>query len=136
MEGPGFESRLRQETLLQDVQTGSEANRLSGALWAAVKRPAHEFDHLPPCSAGVKSVWIYAATPPIRLHGMGREKFAFLLFLIFLTFRCVFNQQVFLIFSSFALLLLLFIFLSQFEHTRHPPSCVQSCRAVELDSLF
>jgi hypothetical protein len=37
-------------------------------------------------------------------------------FLHVINFRCGFNQYVFLTFSSFALLLLCSIFLSQFEH--------------------
>jgi len=86
VEVPGLESRWRQEIPLLDVQTGCAANPVGGALWAEVKRPAHEFDHLPPCSAEVKNEWSYAATPPICLHGTGRDKFAFFaMFLIFLT---------------------------------------------------
>jgi hypothetical protein len=65
--------------LFQNVQTGSGINPVGGALWAELKRPGHEFDHLTPCIAEVKNEWSYAAVPPVCLHGVGREKFAFLL---------------------------------------------------------
>jgi hypothetical protein len=75
-EGSEFEPWYGQEIyLLNVVQTGSVAQPASypmgtGALSSAVQRPRHEADHSTPTSAEVKKMWIYASTPPIRLHGM------------------------------------------------------------------
>lgn len=66
--GKRFLSSLRRPDRLCGQPSGGET------VWAEVKRPACEVDHLPACSAKVKIEWRYAATPPIRLHGMGREK--------------------------------------------------------------
>jgi len=52
----------RDSFLLSDVQIGYATNQVVGALWAEVKRPANEFDHLPPGSAEAKNAWMYAAT--------------------------------------------------------------------------
>jgi hypothetical protein len=35
-----------------------------------VQLPGHEADHIPPSSAGVKNMWSYISTPPIRLPGL------------------------------------------------------------------
>jgi hypothetical protein len=35
-----------------------------------VKWPQREADHSLPSSAGVKNVWSYTCTPPIRFHGV------------------------------------------------------------------
>jgi len=35
-------------------------------------------NHSPPSSTEVKNEWSYTSTPPICLHGMDREKFAFI----------------------------------------------------------
>jgi hypothetical protein len=40
------------------------------ALSPEVKRPGRKADHSPPLSAESKNAWIYATTPPIRLHGV------------------------------------------------------------------
>jgi hypothetical protein len=46
-----------------------------------VKRPRREVYHLPLSSAKVKNEWSSTGTP-IWLHGMGRDNFTFVLFLI------------------------------------------------------
>jgi hypothetical protein len=40
-----------------------------------IKRLGREVDHSPTPNAGVKNAWSYTATPPISLHGMGRENY-------------------------------------------------------------
>jgi hypothetical protein len=45
-----------------------------------VKRPGREVNHSPPSSAEVKNEWSYTSTPPICLHCVDRENFAFLIF--------------------------------------------------------
>jgi len=42
-----------------------------------VKRLERKVDHLPPSSAEVNNEWRYTPTPPIRLHGVERNKFMF-----------------------------------------------------------
>jgi hypothetical protein len=42
-------------------------------------RPGHIVDHPPPSSTIVKNVWSNTSAPPIRLHGVDKGKFAFIL---------------------------------------------------------
>jgi hypothetical protein len=42
-----------------------------------VKRPRREVDHSSPPRAEVKNEWSYTFAPPICLHGVDRDNFAF-----------------------------------------------------------
>jgi hypothetical protein len=37
--------------------------------------PDHEADHVTPPNTDVKNVWKYTSTPPVRLHGFGRDNY-------------------------------------------------------------
>jgi hypothetical protein len=60
---------------LRNVQTESEAFAaicpMGYYLW--VKRPGHEFDHMPPSTAGVTNEWSCTSLSPIWHHGVDRE---------------------------------------------------------------
>ena len=42
-----------------------------------VRRQRREGNNSPLLTAEVKNEWIYTATPPVRLHGTGRDNFTF-----------------------------------------------------------
>jgi len=65
------------------TQIGSGAHPASysmgrGVLSRGAKHPGCDFDHSPPCSYEVKNEWRYISSPPMRFHGVGREKLNFL----------------------------------------------------------
>ena len=49
-----------------------------------VNQPGREVDHSTPSGVEVKKEWSYTSTPPIHLHGVDKENFAFNYFLLFL----------------------------------------------------
>jgi hypothetical protein len=65
--------------LLKNVQTGYGAQPASSSMstglffFLGVKRPGHEFDHIPPSAAEVKNEWSYTSAPPVYLHGVDRD---------------------------------------------------------------
>jgi hypothetical protein len=42
-----------------------------------VKGPERELHHSHPCTDEVKNEWSYTSTPPVRLHGVDRDKYNF-----------------------------------------------------------
>ena len=42
-----------------------------------VEWPGREFDHATPSSAEDKNEWMYASTPPVRLHSIDPDKFMY-----------------------------------------------------------
>jgi hypothetical protein len=67
---PGSDSRQAQGLFLVVTASrpalGPNQPPSSGYLWifAGVKLPGSETDHLPPSGTEVKNVWIYTSTPP------------------------------------------------------------------------
>jgi hypothetical protein len=47
-----------------------------------VKRPRQEVDHSPSSNAEVKNVWCFTALPPMRLPGVKRETFIFVVYIV------------------------------------------------------
>jgi hypothetical protein len=45
-----------------------------------VKRPERKVNHSRLSSAEVKNDWSHTSSPPIRIHGVDRDNFAFILF--------------------------------------------------------
>ena len=74
----------------QNVHTASTAHQASysvgtGVHFRGVKWPGREVNHSSPPSAEVKSEWSYASIPSIRLHGVGRDNFCFIIIVAFIT---------------------------------------------------
>jgi hypothetical protein len=44
-----------------------------------VTRPVREVDYAPPPNTEVKNEWSYTSTPTVRLHGVGRDNFTFMI---------------------------------------------------------
>jgi hypothetical protein len=63
LDDPGMECRH-----VQNVQIGSGNHQPPIQCVPGIKRPGHEADHSPPCSAEVKNEWRYTSTPPIVLY--------------------------------------------------------------------
>jgi hypothetical protein len=75
-------SRGKRFSLLRNVHTGSESPSLlrNGyrRSFRGSKRPGHDVDHSSPYNVEVKNEWSCTSTPPIRLHGVDRDSFTFL----------------------------------------------------------
>jgi hypothetical protein len=68
-------ARVRDFSLLRNVQTGCVAHSAGVTFLARVKRPGSEADHLPPTTVEVKNEWSSTSTPPVCLLGVYRHKF-------------------------------------------------------------
>jgi len=67
----GFESRQGVGIFLYTTASSQPPIQwVPGPLSLGVKRQEREANHSPPSSHEVKNTWIYAFTPPIRLHGV------------------------------------------------------------------
>jgi hypothetical protein len=69
--------------MFQIVQTGSASHAASSSMGLfprRVKRPGRDVEHSPPSTTEAQKEWRYNFTTPIRLHGVERDKSAFLYF--------------------------------------------------------
>lgn len=55
-----------------------------GCSFSGIKRQGREADTWPSWSADLKNKWRHTSRPPIRLHGVDRNNFTLLLFLIYM----------------------------------------------------
>jgi hypothetical protein len=70
--------RVTYFSLFQSCQTGSAAHTASSSMGDGNTPPGCEADQPHQNSTEVKNVWSYTSTPPIRLHGVGKDIIAFL----------------------------------------------------------
>jgi hypothetical protein len=63
-------ARVRDFSILRNVQTGCVAHSAGVTLLARVKRPGSEDDDLPLTTVEVKNEWNYTSTPPVCLRGV------------------------------------------------------------------